>query len=408
MSDLLPVAVALERILSGITRLPHEALPVTEAYGRVLSADIHSPLDLPPFDNSAMDGYAVRAHDTASAPVTLRVVDDIPAGRASSREIQIGEAARIMTGAPMPAGADAVVPVELTGADWGGMPGAVSASAVRINTPVNHGDSVRERGENVRAGQLILQRNALLRAQDLGILASVGLREVEVIRKPRAVILTSGDELIPYGEPLSPGGIYDGNSPMLAALITQYGGEAVILPPARDNLDSVRTTFLAALSLKPDLIVSSAGVSVGAADFVKTVLDTMGKVDLWKINIRPGRPLAYGTLSGVPFFGLPGNPVSAMVTCELAVKPAVYAMLGRTDDSTTVKAVTGEAIHSDGRRSYLRCKLQHLDGRYIATLTRTQSSGALFSMVEADGLLIVPEDVRALPQGTEVEVRLLR
>jgi molybdopterin molybdotransferase len=374
----------------------------------VLADDVHSPLDLPPFDNSAMDGYAVRAQDTASAPVTLRVVDDIPAGRASTREIQIGEAARIMTGAPMPSGADAVVPVELTGADWGGMPGVVSTSAVRINTPVQTGDSVRERGENVQTGQLLLHRGSVLRAQDLGMLASVGMGEVPVVRRPRAVVITSGDELIPYGQPLPPGGIYDGNSPMLAALITQYGGEPVILPPARDDLEAVRTTFRAALSLKPDLIVSSAGVSVGAADYVKVVLDELGKVDLWKINIRPGRPLAYGTLSGVPFFGLPGNPVSAMVTCELAVKPALYAMLGRADDSMTVKAITGEDIRSDGRRSYLRCKLEMTDGRYVATLTRTQSSGALYSLVEADGLLIVPEDVRNVPQGTEVEVRLLR
>lgn len=408
MSDLMPVSTALEHILRDLERLPAESVPVTAAYGRVLSDDVHSPLDLPPFDNSAMDGYAVRAQDTASAPVTLRVVDDIPAGRASTREIQIGEAARIMTGAPMPSGADAVVPVELTGADWGGMPGVVSASAVRINAPVQTGDSVRERGENVQTGQLLLHRGSVLRAQDLGMLASVGMGDVPVIRRPRAVVITSGDELIPYGQPLPPGGIYDGNSPMLAALITQYGGEPVILPPARDDLEAVRTTFRAALSLKPDLIVSSAGVSVGAADYVKVVLDELGKVDLWKINIRPGRPLAYGKLSGVPFFGLPGNPVSAMVTCELAVKPALYAMLGRADDSMTVKAITGEDIRSDGRRSYLRCKLEMIDGRYVATLTRTQSSGALYSLVEADGLLIVPEDVRNVPQGTEVEVRLLR
>lgn len=408
MSDLMPVTAALERILRDLERLPAASIPVTAAYGRVLADDVHSPLDLPPFDNSAMDGYAVRAQDTAAAPVTLRVVDDIPAGRASTREILIGEAARIMTGAPMPSGADAVVPVELTGADWGGMPGVVSASAVRINAPVQTGDSVRERGENVQTGQLLMQRGSVMRAQDLGMLASVGMGEVPVVRRPRAVVITSGDELIPYGQPLPPGGIYDGNSPMLAALITQYGGEPVILPPARDDLEAVRTTFRAALSLKPDLIVSSAGVSVGAADYVKVVLDELGKVDLWKINIRPGRPLAYGTLSGVPFFGLPGNPVSAMVTCELAVKPALYAMLGRADDSMTVKAITGEDIRSDGRRSYLRCKLEMTDGRYVATLTRTQSSGALYSLVEADGLLIVPEDVRNVPQGTEVEVRLLR
>jgi molybdopterin molybdotransferase len=408
MADLMPVSVAVERIVGTIRRLQSEPVAVSSALGRVLAADVVSPLDLPPFDNSAMDGYAVRSQDTASTPITLRVVDDIPAGRAPSRDIGPGEAARIMTGAPMPSGADAVVPVELTSANWGGMPGVVGTSSVTINTPVGAGDAVRLRGENVRGGQRLLPDGQSLRPQDLGILASVGLGSVEVVRRPRAAILTSGDELIAYGQPLPPGGIYDGNSPMLAALVIQYGGDAVILAPARDDLDSVRTTFRAALSLKPDLIVSSAGVSVGAADYVKAVLDELGTVDFWKINVRPGRPLAYGTLGGVPFFGLPGNPVSAMVTCELAVKPAVYAMLGRADDSTTVSAIAGEDIDSDGRRSYLRCTLEVVDGRYVARLTRTQSSGALYSLVEADGLLIVPEGVRSMARGSDVEVRLLR
>lgn len=408
MSGMISVGSAVERILSEVGRLEAERVHIEEAFGRVLAEDAISTIDLPPFDNSAMDGYAVRAQDTAHVPVTLHVVDDIPAGRASSRALDVGETARIMTGAPMPPMADAVVPVELTSANWGGMPGAVSASSVTVNETVRAGDSVRKRGENVRHGQRLLSGGSILRAQDVGILASVGMGSVVVVRRPKAAIITSGDELIPYDTPLPPGGIYNGNSPMLAALITQYGGEAIIIPPAADDLDAVRATFRAALEHKPDLIVSSAGVSVGAADYVKAVLEELGSVNFWKINVRPGRPLAYGKLEGVPFFGLPGNPVSAMVTCELAVKPAVFAMLGRKDDSMTVRAVTGEAIKSDGRRSYLRCKLAQEGGRWIATLTGTQSSGALYSLVEADGLLIVPEDTHDVAAGTEVDVRLLR
>ena len=408
MTDMISVGTAVERILAQVTELERERVHIESAFGRVLAENVDSPLDLPPFDNSVMDGYAVRAHDTQNSPVTLRVVDDIPAGRASTRTIGPGETARIMTGAPIPAGADAVVPVELTSANWGGMPGIVGASSVTVNAPVQAGDSVRLRGENVRKSQRLLSKSAVLRPQDVGMLASIGMGSVAVIRRPKAAILTSGDELIPYNEPLPAGGIYNGNSPMLAALIAQYGGEAIILPPARDQLEAVRALFRAALEYKPDLIVSSAGVSVGAADYVKTVLEELGSVGFWKINVGPGRPLAYGTLEGGPFFGLPGNPVSAMVTCELAVKPAVLAMQGRTDMTLTIRAVAGEDIKSDGRRSYLRCSLTQTDGRWIAHLTRMQSSGALYSLVEADGLLIVPEDVKDVAAGTSVEVRLLR
>lgn len=408
MASLMPISTALERILSDVHRLEAETVPLMDALEAVLAQELTSPLNLPPFDNSAMDGYAVRAEDTTFAPVTLRVVDDIPAGRMSDRTLSTGQVARIMTGAPIPLGADAIVPVELTLTNWGGMPGAGTSGTVTINEAVRTGDSVRFAGENVREGQALLPAGHVIRPQDIGIMASVGLSHVEVIRQPLVAILTSGDELASYDTPLEPGQIYDGNSPMLAALMLQYGAKPVIIPAARDSLASVRASFQAALDLRPDLIVSSAGVSVGAADFVRPVLAELGQVDFWRINLRPGRPLAYGKLGDIPFFGLPGNPVSAMVTAELVVKPTIYAMLGRRDDSLTISAVTGEAFKSDGRRSYLRCKVNYEGGRAVATLTGTQSSGALYSLVEADGLMIIPEDVIDVAEGTPVEVRLLK
>jgi molybdopterin molybdotransferase len=214
--------------------------------------------------------------------------------------------------------------------------------------------------------------------------------------------------LAPYGRPLQNGQIYDGNTPMLAAMMRHFGATPHVLPPARDTLESVQATFEAALALEPDVIVSSAGVSVGAADFVKDVLGALGEVGFWRINLRPGKPLAFGRLGTIPFFGLPGNPVSAFVTCELIVKRAVYAMLGRAVDTERVTARAEHDIESDGRRSYLRCALTATADGWTARLTGTQSSGALYSLVIADGLLIVDEGIRLVEAGQSVQVQLLR
>ena len=221
MTDMISVGTAVERILAQVTELERERVHIESAFGRVLAENVDSPLDLPPFDNSAMDGYAVRAHDTQNSPVTLRVVDDIPAGRASTRTIGPGETARIMTGAPIPAGADAVVPVELTSANWGGRPGTGGASSVSVNAPVQTGDSVRLRGENVRKSQRLLSKSAGLRPQDVGLLATMGMSSAAVIWRPKAAILTSGDELIPHNEPIPARGIYKENSSTRAALLAQ-------------------------------------------------------------------------------------------------------------------------------------------------------------------------------------------
>lgn len=414
MAELLNVNVAIARILSDIPELDEETLALMEALGRVLSVDVISELNLPPFANSAMDGYAVRAEDVQHPPTELTVIMDIPAGTAPTGIVRAGEAARIMTGAPMPEGADAVVPVEDTDSQWDAGNNAISLPGrVNIKKSVKVGASVRPIGENVAAGQTILKAGTILRPQDLGMLAGIGVGSPSVKRQPRIVLLTTGDELVPVDMPLTPGKIHDSNTYTLASLVKQYGGVPLVLPPASDQLEAVRGLFREAIALRPDLIVSSAGVSVGAADFVRTVLEELGQINFWRINLRPGKPLAFGTLGGtdgepIPFFGLPGNPVSAMVTFEVIVRPVLDKMLGLPTAPSTVKAICAEDTHSDGRRSYLRVKLSREGQTLMAHSTGNQSSGALMSMVEADGLMIVPEDVLFVPVGTEIDVLLLR
>lgn len=406
MADLLRVEQALEHILARVTPLPAETIPIAEALGRILAADVRAAVDLPPFANSSMDGFAVRAADTAGAPVRLDVVMDIPAGTAPQRPLESGQAARIMTGAPLPNGADAVVPVEQTDSEWTPGSAAAPSPAVLIRQAVAPGASVRPAGEDVRAGQIVLEAGRALRPQDIGMLASLGHERVAVTPRPRVAIVSTGDELLEVSEPLRPGKIRDSNSYTVAGMVTQCGGEALRLPIARDTLESVRGVFRQALAAETHVIISSAGVSVGAADVVRTVLDELGEIGFWRVNVRPGKPLAFGHLGGVPFFGLPGNPVSAMVTFDIFVRPFLLRLQNRDTAAVTVTAITGEDIQSDGRRSYLRVRLAHEGGQLVARMTGTQSSGALLSMVLADGLLIVPEDVTFVPAGSPLEVRL--
>lgn len=413
MADLLNVDLAIEQILNTIEPMPSEIVTLLDAFGRVLAQDIISEINLPSYPNSSMDGYAVRAEDTQNAPVRLNVVMDIPAGAVAQRAITNGEAARIMTGAPMPDGADAIVPVEDTDSIWDQKGDSPLPPHVTINKSVKPGASVRMIGENVKLGQAVLKAGTVLRPQDIGILASMGVAHVAVTRQPKVLLLTSGDELIGFGEPLTTGKIYDTNSFALAGLVKQEGAIPLILPPAPDRIEAVRALFNEALAAEPDMIISSAGVSVGTADFVRTILEELGQVNFWRINIRPGKPLAFGHLRAkngqlVPFFGLPGNPVSAMVTYDVVTRPALFKMLGRTFDPASVTAVTAEDMTSDGRRSYMRVKLAHEDNKLTARLTGNQSSNALMSMVLADGLMIIPEGVTFVPAGTALTVRLLR
>lgn len=409
---MLGVDEALQGILRELRPLPAEDARLAESLGRVLAEDLVAAMDLPPFANSGMDGYALRAADLrqarADAPVQLNVVMDIPAGVTPAGTLGPGQAARIMTGAPLPAGADAVVPVEQTDADWQRAEHSAPAHQVAVMTQVSPGDHVRPVGENVRAGQRVLTAGTRLRPQHLGLLAALGQAQVRVHRRPRVAIVSSGDELVEVHEPLAPGFIHDVNGYTIQGMVSEAGALALRLPIARDSLAAVRALFRDALQLRPDLIISTAGVSVGAHDVVRDVLDELGALKFWRVNMRPGKPLAWGHVQGTPFFGLPGNPVSAMVTFEVFVRPALLRLTGRSEETQGQRATVCEALHSDGRRAYLRVTLQRDGDRLLARTTGTQSSGALLSMVLADGLLIVPEGVHFVPAGSELEVLLLR
>ena len=412
LPDLLSVDEAVDRILSGIPALSDENVPLMQALGRVLAEPAVAEISLPPFANSSMDGFAVRSGNTRYAtpeqPALLRVMMDIPAGSNPEGNLNPGQCARIMTGAPLPQDADAVVPVEDTDQEWKAGENPPLPTLIGVRKVAHPGDYVRPIGEDIQAGQTVLTAGTVIRAQELGVLAALGQAHVKVKHRPRVAILSSGDELVGVDEPLTPGKIRDVNTYTLYGLVEANGGEAIVIPKANDTLEDVRRSFNEALSHQPDLILSSAGVSVGTFDVVREVMSEMGKIDFWRVNLRPGKPLAYGTLGDVPFFGLPGNPVSAMVTFDLFVRPALLKMSGRPSTVPTVEATLRDALTSDGRRSYIRVKLTREDGQWFAESTGTQSSGALMSMVLADGLLVIPENVTQARAGEKFTVRLLR
>jgi molybdopterin molybdotransferase len=401
---LLSVDEARDRILAAIQPVTTTRVMLDRAAGRVLSEQVHAPSDLPPFDNSSMDGFALRAADLASS-FTLRVVADIPAGSSEKVSLGPGEAARIMTGAPLPAGADAVIPVEdtdFTARDAG----TPAPESVALTRPVRRGENVRPRGQDLRAGDSVLAKGHRLRAQDLGLLAMMGIAEMNVYRLPRVALLSSGDELIPVNEPLAPGKIHDSNSYALAAQIESCGAEVLRLGVAKDERAAVQNLLNRAVDEGADMIVSSAGVSVGAFDFVKEVVESNGRLNFWKVNMRPGKPLAFGEYRGIPFVGLPGNPVSAFVTFEVFARAAVERLAGESLRARArTRVVTEEAIESDGRESYLRAVVDPSTNR--ARLTGHQGSGNLFSLVQANALLIIPAGVKSRPANAEVEAWLL-
>ncbi len=413
MSDLLTVDYVLERILDQVTVLPAERVSITQALGRILAQDVIAEDNIPPFANSSMDGYAVRSADVAFAsletPVYLTPVLDIPAGMPANRPIGPGEAARIMTGALLPEGADAVVPVEQTNDHWKTDGTAPLPARVAIFQSVPPKAYVRPEGEDIRAGQRVLRAGTVLRPQDIGVLVSLGHADVDVVQKPRVAIIATGDELVDVHETPLPGQIRNSNSCVLAALVQQYGGVPFQMPVVSDTLDDVRQRFLEALSFQPDMIVSSAGVSVGTHDVVRTVVEELGHLDIWRVNLRPGKPLAFGHVRQVPYFGLPGNPVSTMVTFDIFVRAALVKAGGGDPRAMPITtAVLGENVTSDGRRTYLRVTLTERNGELVAHTTGTQSSGALMSMVLADGLLILPEGLKQAQAGERYPVRLLR
>jgi molybdopterin molybdotransferase len=410
---LLSVTEALHKLLSAFRPVNSESVPLEKAAGRVISEDIESDIDLPLFTNSSMDGFAIRSDDVQDAnannPVTLCVIEDIPAGKKPSKEINNNQASRVMTGAPIPDGSDAVIPIEDTDQyDPESRNKWKLPKEIQVYRSVQKGDYVRKRGEDVAQNEIVLKSHTRLRPQDLGLLAMLGKPSINVYRHPRIVILSTGDELVPVEEPLQFGKIHDSNAYTLSALVARDGGIALYMGIVPDEEKTVRDFLVRAVENSVDLILSSAGVSVGAFDFVRSVVQNYGKLDFWRVNMRPGKPLAFGNFQGVPFIGLPGNPVSAFVGYEVFVRPAILRLAGMDDTPrkrVTVRVV--EDIESDGRESYLRAVLDSQNGEWGAKLTGHQGSGNLLSLVQANALLIIPSGVKSLPSGSTVEAWLL-
>jgi molybdopterin molybdotransferase len=400
----LSVEEALERVLGFFDLLEPERVPILEALGRILAEDIRADVNIPPHTNSAMDGYAVQAADTVGAtpesPRRLSMVGDLGAGYVSDKAVEPGTTIRIMTGAPLPDGADAVVRFEDTDrdGDW---------VDVKVDVPV--GKDTRAAGEDVRAGTLVLRRRSRIRAQEVGMAATLGRKEIMVTRRPRVGILATGDELVEVDEPLAPGKIRNANSYSNAAQVMQCGGIPVLLGIARDQVEELTEMIRAGLAQGVDLFLTSGGVSVGDFDVVKEVLAAEGEMTFWRVRTKPGKPLAFGQIEGVPLLGLPGNPVSAMISFELFARPAIFKMLGATDwQRPTVEAVlVDEVSRKDDRRHYLRVRLEEEAGEWRAHLTGEQGSGILSSMIEANGLAIIPDDWTRAPAGSRVTVMLL-
>ena len=413
--DMLSVEEALERILAFFAVLEPEEKPSLEALGQVLAEDVIAQFDIPPLDNSAMDGYAVQAASVKSAskdsPVLLRIVGKVAAGELPQQEVTPGTAIRIMTGAPVPQGADAIVPFEDT--DEVSRSGSSGNSAeIGVILDVRPGSDIRPAGQDVREGQKVLEKGTVLRPAEIGVLASLGYSEVKVVRRPVVAVLGTGDELVAPGEPHRLGKIYDSNSYSVAAGILRYGGIPRVLGIARDNLDSMNAKI--GDGLEADMLITSAGVSKGDYDMVKDVLAQHGKIDFWSVRMRPAKPLAFGVLQApdgrrVPHLGLPGNPVSALVAFEQFGRAAIYKMLGKTNHrKPTIKATLDEPIYNtDGRRVYARAVVTKERGEYHARLTGHQSSNLLTSMAQANGLAICPADLPEKESGDVVDVQML-
>lgn len=409
----LSVAEAQQLVLDEVSALDARQVPLSEALGYVLAAPVVAQNDLPPFANSAMDGYALRSADIAGAttdhPVTLTVVGDIAAGAPATFSVNAGTAARIMTGAPMPEGADAVIPVEDTDEAWREAERPLP-DHVAVRRSVRVGDYIRRAGEDVKTGDTVLLAGHVVRPQTISVMASLGVAQVPVVRRPRIGVLATGDELVDVDEPLSLGKIRNSNSYALAAQIEQAGAKTVWLGVAHDTEASVRQRLQSGVAAGVDLLVSSAGVSVGAYDVVKSVLDQDGEVGFWRVRMRPGKPLAFGRYAGIPYLGLPGNPVSAMVSFEMFVRPALLKMAGHEALFRPLLPVrVGESFDSDGRESYIRVVVtRHREsGELRALTTGSQGSHIITSLVQANALLIVPEGQMSVKAGEQLAAMML-
>jgi molybdopterin molybdotransferase len=385
------------RILAQIAGpVPSELLPATRLLGRVLADEVRAPFDVPPADNSAVDGYAVASADIpASGRRELTVIGDLPAGSVFEGAVSSGQAVRIMTGAPMPRGADTVYPQEVV---------ERAGEHVRI-APLDKGVNVRLRGEDVEAGTIVIEAGTVLRPQEIGLATSLGLWQLGVHMRPRVALLSTGDEVADPGMPRRPGQIYDSNRFTLRGLVEQCGAEVIdvgIVPDARDEL---RARLLEA-SATAEVVVTSGGVSVGMYDLVKDVLGEIGGIDFWQVAMQPGRPLAVGTIGAAHFFGLPGNPVASMLAFMLFVRPALFKLAGRRQLFPEVwPARAAEPMRKKpGRREFKRGILRLENGGWEVRTTGPQGSGILSSMVSGNCLIVLEEDRGDVAVGETVLV----
>ena len=400
---MITVDEALDKILSCIQPLGSEKVSLLEALGRVIAEDVHANRDIPPLDNSGMDGYAVKSEDIRSAsqdrPVQLEVIDDLRAGFISSRTVEKGQAIRIMTGAPIPKGADCVVPVEVTGKGDG---------AVSIHRAVTPGRNIRKAGADFKKGERVVSEGNVTRPAEVGILASVGRAFVSVYQRPLVAILCTGEELVDVDGDWGEVKIVSSNSYTLAAQVRDCGAIPIQLGIAKDRKEEIENKLRQ--GSRADVLMTSAGISVGDYDLVKDVLSDLGmEMVFWQVAMKPGKPLAFGTIGRKPVFGLPGNPVSSMVSFEQFVRPSLLKMMGyRQLFRPTVEAVLKEDVRKErGRRHFIRGSVSFERDQYFVSMSGAQGSEILRSMIRANGLIVIPEDREIVRAGERVKVQLL-
>jgi len=398
--EYLRVSEAQRVVLESVALLNAESVMLEQSLGRVLAEDIRANRDLPPYDVSAMDGYAVRSADLTQVPVTLEVIEDIRAGDMPGKIVQPGQCARIMTGAPVPQGADAVMRVEDTQ--------EISAQLIQVIMTIKDGHDVRPQGENMRNGDVVLNAGTEITPGVIGILATVKITQMQVYRRPRVAILSTGNELEAINDPVNMNKIPDSNTYALMAQVQALGITPALLGIARDDPLELEEYLLRGLDY--DVLLVSGGTSVGVHDYVRPTIEKLGvAMKFWRVAMKPGHPLAFGTSAKTAVFGLPGNPVSSMVCFEEFVAPALRRMTGhpRLFRRTVSARLAHPLKMRPGRTEFVRVQLTHDDTGYVASSTGTQSSGVLLSMARADGLLVMPFDSTGLAAGAQVTVQLL-
>jgi molybdenum cofactor synthesis domain-containing protein len=396
-----PLPEAQRLVLGHIRRLPVVQVPLREASGLVLAEEAVAPEPVPPFDNSAMDGYAILAGDTVTAPVELQVVGDLPAGVAPRSRVEPGQAIRIMTGAPIPPGADAVVRVEDT---------EPLSGRVRVLVPVASGTAVRRAGGDVAGGTKVFAAGTRLSPPHIAVLATLGLDPVPVFRRPRVAICATGDELVPAStRELPPGSIRNSNGPMLAALLDEMGAEVVDFGVVKDDYESVRSV-LAEAAGSADMVLTSGGVSMGEYDLVKKAVEELGEVYLWKVAMQPAKPVVFGRIGSTPFFGLPGNPVSVLVAFEQMARPALLAMMGSEVlfRARRTARSRGRIATEGGRTVFVRVRTWEDEAGSWVEPSGDQGSNVLSALAAADAFAVVPRGVEAIEDGAEVAIELFR